>query len=126
MFTDENKALFEEKLNADKQSPYALNKKGITIGSDVYIGGYAFINPSKVMSIGHGAIIGSGAVVIEDVPPYAVVVGIPAKIKRFRFSPEMIETLLRVQWWNWSVDEINANADALMSPEIFMERFGSK
>ena len=62
---------------------------------------------------------------MEDVPPYAVVAGVPAKIKRYRFSPEMIEVLLRVKWWNWPVDEINANADALMSPEIFMERFGS-
>jgi len=60
----------------------------------------------------------------ENVPPYAVVVGVPAKIKRYRFSPEMIKILLRVKWWNWSIEEINANADALMSPEIFMERFG--
>jgi len=63
--------------------------------------------------------------VLEDVPPYAVVVGVPAKIKHYRFSPEMIKVLLRVKWWDWSVNEINANADVLMSPEIFMERFGS-
>jgi aminocyclitol acetyltransferase len=125
LFTDENKALFERKLNADKQSPYARSKKRITIGNDVYIGANAFINVSKVTRIGDGAIIGAGAVVIEDVPPYAVVAGVPAKIKRYRFSPEMIETLLRIKWWNWPADKINANADALMSPEIFMERYGS-
>jgi len=124
LFTDENKKIFESKHKEDKQSPYAQNKKRITIGSDVYIGANAFINASKVSSIGDGAIIGSGAVVLEDVPPFAVVVGVPAKIKRYRFSPEMIKTLLRVKWWNWSVEEINENADALMSPEIFMERFG--
>lgn len=123
LFTDENKALFDSKLNADKQSPYARGKKRVTIGNDVYIGANAFINASKVTSIGDGAIIGAGAVVLDDVPPYAVVVGVPAQIKRYRFSPEMIEVLLRVQWWNWSVEDINANADALMSPDVFMERF---
>jgi len=125
LFADENKILFETKLNSDKQSPYARGKKRITIGNDVYIGANVFINASRVTNIGDGAIIGAGAVVLEDVPPYAVVVGVPAKIKRYRFSPEMIEILLRVKWWDWSVDEINANADALMSPRIFMEKFGS-
>jgi aminocyclitol acetyltransferase len=125
LFTDENKALFKNKLNSDKQFPYARSKNRITIGNDVYIGANAFINASRVTGVGDGAIIGSGAVVLEDVPPYAVVVGVPAKIKRYRFSPKMIEVLLRVKWWNWSVDEINANADALMSPELFMDRFSS-
>ena len=53
---------------------------------------------------------------LENVPPYAVVVGVPVKVKRYRFTPEIIEALLRVKWWDWSFDEINANADALMSP----------
>ena len=94
------------------------------IGNDVWMGTYAFINCSKVKSIGDGALIAASAVVLEDVPPYAVVAGVPAKIKRFRYPPEMIETLLRIKWWDWSFEEINANADALMSPEVFMERFG--
>lgn len=122
-FTNENKGLFYQSLNKDPKHPYAREKNRITIGSDVYIGAYSFINASKVKSIGDGAIIGAGAVVLEDVPPYAVVVGVPAKVKRYRFELEMIKTLLSVKWWNWSADEINANADALMSPELFMERF---
>ena len=124
LFTEENKALFKNRYLSDPKHPFATNKKRITIGNDVWIGGYSFINASKVTNIGDGAIIGAGAVVLEDVPPYAVVVGVPAKIKRYRFPPEVIKTLLRVKWWNWSIDEINANADALMSPEIFMDRFG--
>jgi aminocyclitol acetyltransferase len=123
LFTDENKKIFQNKLRNDNQHPYAHGKKRITVGSDVYIGANAFINASKVTYIGDGAIIGAGAVVMENVPPYAVAVGVPAKIKRYRFSPEMIETLLRIKWWNWSVDEINANADALMSPKLFQARF---
>ena len=70
--------------------------------------------------------IGAGAVVLEDVPPYAVVVGVPAKIEKYRYSPEIIETLLRVKWWDWNADEINANIDAIMYPEIFMQKFGNK
>jgi len=124
LFTDENKRLFEARLNADKQHPYSRGKKRITIGNDVYIGANAFINASKVTTIGDGAIIGSGAVVLEDVPPYAVVVGVPAKIKKYRFSPEMIETLLHIKWWNWSATEINANFDSLICPKLFAERFG--
>ena len=89
----------------------------------MYIGANAFINASRVSVIGDGAIIGAGAVVIGDVPPYAVVVGVPAKIKRYRFSPEMIKTLLRVKWWDWPDDEINVNAEILMSPELFMKKF---
>lgn len=122
-FTDENMAVFQSKLLSNPNHPYAYGKKPMTIGNDVYIGAYAFINASKVTKIGDGAIIGSGAVVLEDVPPYAVVVGAPAKVKRYRYAPKMIEALLRVQWWDWSIEEINTNADALMSPEVFFERF---
>jgi len=125
LFTEENKQLFKKRLKTNPASPYNFNKKRITIGNDVYIGANAFINASKVTSIGDGAIIGSGAVILEDVPPYAIVVGVPAKIKRYRFSPEMIKTLLRVKWWHWSADEINKHADALMSPELFTQRFGN-
>jgi len=124
-FTDENKRLYKEKIISNPKNPYGKNNDGIAIGNDVWIGANAFINASKVMSIGDGAIIGSGAVVLEDVPPYAIVVGVPAKIKRYRYSSEMIECLLRVKWWEWSVEEINSNADALMSPEIFFEKFGN-
>ena len=123
-FNAENAARFKDRLLANPGRPYALGKEPITIGSDVYIGANAFINASKVTNIGDGAIIGSGAVVLENVPPYAVVVGVPAKIKRYRFAPETIQTLLRVKWWNWTIEEINTNAEALFSPELFMHKFG--
>jgi len=122
-FSEENKAKFKRKYLADPKRPYDANQRLLTIGSDVWIGAYAFINCSKVTSIGHGAIIGAGAVVNENVPPYAIAAGVPAKIKRYRYPPEMVELLLRVKWWEWSAEEIDANADALMSPELFYERF---
>lgn len=124
--TEDNLTKFIKKVDADPKHPYARNKKPLTIGSDVWISAHVFINASTVTSIGHGAIIGTGTVVLEDVPPYAVVVGVPGKIKRYRYSPEMIETLLRVKWWEWSIEEINANTDALISPEIFMQKFGHR
>jgi len=123
-FTTENKSLFSEKINSNPNNPYGKNKGGITIGNDVWIGANAFINASKVTSIGDGTIIGTGAVVLDDIPPYAIIVGVPAKIIRYRYTSEMIETLLRIKWWDWNIDEINKNADALMSPELFCNRFG--
>jgi len=122
-FTPENEALFKEKLRTSPNHPHTRVRPRVTIGNDVYIGANAFINSSRVSSIGDGVIIGSGAIVLEDVPPYAVVVGVTAKIIRYRFEPDMIEVLLRVKWWDWSIEEINAQAEALMTPSLFMERF---
>lgn len=95
----------------------------VKIGNDVWIGANVFINCSKVKEIGDGSIIGSNAVVIEDVPPYAIVVGVPGKIKKYRYTPEQIECLIRVKWWEWSDEEIKENAELLYNPEIFFERF---
>ena len=122
-FSEKNETLFKNKYLADPKNPYAAGESLLTVGNDVWVGTNVFINCSKVKSIGDGAVIGAGAVVIEDVPPYAVVLGVPAKVKKYRYEPEMVETLLRVKWWNWNIEEINANADALISPEIFLNRF---
>lgn len=73
------------------------------IGNDVWIGDNAYIKAGK--TVGHGAIIGSGAVVTHDVPPYAIVAGVPAKVIRYRFSQDVIEKLLKSEWWN--MDEEN-------------------
>jgi serine acetyltransferase len=60
----------------------------------------------NVKKISDGAVIAAGAVVNKDVPPYAVVVGNPARIVRFRFSNETIEKLQASKWWEKSLDEI--------------------
>ena len=79
------------------------------IGHDAWIGHGAIIQPGT--SIGIGAIVGSGAVVTKDVPPYAIVVGVPAKVIKYRFSDEEIEALHRISWWDWSFEMIKNRID---------------
>ena len=79
--------------------------KGDTvIGNDVWIGQNATILP--VVHIGDGAIIGLGSIVGQDVEPYTIVAGNPARPIRKRFDAEMIELLLRLQWWDKDINEI--------------------
>jgi len=95
----------------------------LKIGNDVWIGANVFINASKVASIGDGAILGTNALVLDDVPPFSVVYGSPAKVKRYRFSPEQIDILLKISWWNWDKEKINNNIKLLMNPELFFNTF---
>jgi acetyltransferase-like isoleucine patch superfamily enzyme len=78
----------------------------IEIGNDVWIGARAVILDG--VRIGSGAIIASNAVVTKDVPPYAIVGGVPAQIISYRFSPEEIAKLLKLQWWSWPLEEVKA------------------
>ncbi|MEK4555480.1 chloramphenicol acetyltransferase [Jeotgalicoccus sp. FSL K6-3177] len=75
-----------------------------SIGHDTWIGHGAIISPE--VTVGHGAVIGAGAVVTKDVEPYAIVVGVPAKEIKKRFSDEVIEALLDIKWWDWSHEKI--------------------
>lgn len=81
------------------QSPPVIAKT-TTLGHDVWIGHGAFILPG--VSIGTGAVIGALSVVTKDVPPYAVVAGSPAAIKRYRFSDEQIQKMLASRWWEYA------------------------
>lgn len=69
-----------------------------SIGNDVFVG--ANVTILNGITIGHGAIIGAGAVVSKDIPPYAIAVGVPIKIISYRFEKEIIELLLKKEWWN--------------------------
>lgn len=73
----------------------------IKIGNDVWIGARAIILDG--VTIGDGAIVGAGAVVTKDVPAYAVVGGVPAKILRYRFEPAEIEFLHQFKWWDQDI-----------------------
>ncbi|RYE53070.1 MAG: antibiotic acetyltransferase [Sphingobacteriales bacterium] len=76
-----------------------------SIGADVWIGNNALI--SSGLTIGTGAIIGAGAVVVKNVPPYAIVGGVPAKIIRYRFDEKTISRLIATKWWLKNADELS-------------------
>jgi serine acetyltransferase len=76
----------------------------VTIGNDVFIG--ANVTILDGVTIGDGAVIGAGAVVSKDIPPYAVAVGCPIEIKKYRFTAEQIAALQRIQWWNWDEERL--------------------
>nr|WP_319512123.1 CatB-related O-acetyltransferase [uncultured Draconibacterium sp.] len=88
-----------------------ITKKDIVIGNDVWIGYDSLILPGT--KIGDGAIIGAKAVVSKDVPPYTIVAGNPAKFIKTRFSEEIIALLLKLKWWNWTIDEITENLEVI-------------
>lgn len=72
------------------------------IGNDVWVGANVVI--CRGVTVGDGAVLAAGAVVTKDVPPYAIVGGVPAKVLRYRFSEEIIARLMRVRWWNYSLE----------------------
>jgi acetyltransferase-like isoleucine patch superfamily enzyme/SAM-dependent methyltransferase len=84
------------------------------IGSDVWIGHGAHI--AGGVHIGHGAVIASQAAVFTDVPPYGIAVGNPARVNRYRFSESIIESLLRIAWWDWPDDVVRRNVEWFYSP----------
>lgn len=97
--------------------------KTTVIGHDVLISANAMIKNG--ITIGHGAIIGAGSFVDKDVPPYAIVVGTPAKILRFRFEEKIIVQLLESQWWKCS-DEIINEAGNFNNPIKFLLSIAQK
>lgn len=94
--------------------------KTTVIGNDVLISANAMIKNG--VTIGHGAIIGAGAFVDHDVPPYAIMVGSPAKILRYRFDETMIARLLALEWWKMDDDKIRS-AGNFDDPEKFLLQF---
>jgi acetyltransferase-like isoleucine patch superfamily enzyme len=78
--------------------------EGCTIGNDVWIGSLVVIKSG--VTIGDGAVIGANSIVVKDVPPYAIVGGVPAKLIRYRFDKKTIEKLLELKWWERELKDL--------------------
>jgi virginiamycin A acetyltransferase len=104
---------WEKVTPQDHELPF----KGDTlVGNDVWIGYESIIMPG--VTIGDGAIIAAKSVVVNDVPPYSIVGGNPAKIIKQRFTAETIKTLQEIAWWNWDINKISANLEYITSADI--------
>jgi len=103
---------FDEKFSDNHE----WTRGNVRIGNDVWIGRGALILSG--VAIGDGAIVGAESVVAKDIPPYAVVVGNPARVIRKRFDDEIIEALLRIRWWDWSDEKVRIGVPELMSSNI--------
>jgi acetyltransferase-like isoleucine patch superfamily enzyme len=98
--------------SALKQNGYSLAERNliketeqIKIGNDVFIGMNVTILDG--VTIGNGAVVGAGTVVAKDVPAYAIVVGVPMKVLKYRFDPETIIKLEAMKWWNWDYSKLS-------------------
>ncbi len=118
---------FDELLPSKKQEEIFekhISSKKTVIGNDVWVGKNASIMAG--VKIGDGAVIGAGAVVTKDVPPYAIVGGIPAKVIKYRFNEEQIEELLKIKWWNWSDKQIAERFDDFLDIDDFIKKYRVK
>lgn len=95
----------------------------ITIGNDIWIGANAVILSG--VHISDGAVIGAGCVVTRDVKPYEIVVGVPSRHLRYRFERDVIDKLLQIKWWDWSIEEIIERRDLFLNIQEFCDKFYS-
>ena len=97
----------------------------LEIGNDCWIG-YGAIITSKCRGIGNGAVVAAGSIVTKDVPPYAVVMGAPAKVVRYRFDEETIALIEKSAWWNYTPKECMRYYAYIQNPSEFCEKIGQE
>lgn len=108
---EDDEAFFQQRMD-----------KAVTLGHDVWLGHNVTVMPG--VTIGSGAAVGSGAVVTRDVPPYAVVAGVPARIIRMRFSDAIIQGIESTRWWDWDHDTIRQRLADFSDIHGFLARYG--
>ena len=91
----------------------------VTLGSDVWIGSRAIIMDG--VRIGHGSVIGAGAIVTKDIPDYAIAVGVPARAIKYRFEEKIIKTLLEIKWWDMPEQTLKDNIQIFNMSEFKVE-----
>lgn len=95
----------------------------VVIGHDTWIGHNAQIKPE--VTVGHGAVVAAGAVVTKDVPAYAIVAGVPARVIRMRLPQDMAARMIALGWWDWEHAQLRAALEDFraLSAEAFLARY---
>ncbi|MDX1809671.1 MAG: DapH/DapD/GlmU-related protein [Sulfurospirillaceae bacterium] len=109
-FGEDDSKFFEER-----------RKKRVKIGHDVWIGHNVTVMGG--VSIENGAVIGSGAIVTRDIPAYAIAVGNPARVIKYRFDPYIVEELEKIKWWHWDHDKIAQSLKDFDDIDEFIKRY---
>lgn len=107
----------------DKFTEFKHTEKNylITVENDVWIGSRVSI--LQGVTIGNGAVVAAGAVVVNDVEPFEVVGGVPAKKIKKRFSDEEIAILQSVKWWDWNENILKKREEMFASPKLFFDKY---
>ena len=116
--------LFTQRINATKSQWTDKNVNDspllkVKIGNDVWLGTHCIILGN--VNVGNGAVVAAGAVVTKDVPPYAIVGGVPAKIIKYRFSEDIIKALEDSEWWNLPEDKLKDNISIFQKKDFSEE-----
>lgn len=118
IFTQRINALQEQWIDKDVFE-HKHEEERVFVGNDVWIGSHVLIRGG--VKVGNGAIIGAGAVVVKDVPPYAIVGGVPAKVIRYRFSEEVISKLQEIKWWDMPDEVLRKNIGVFQKGNVSVE-----
>lgn len=125
MFFSNNHAAFHETFVQNKlfeEYKQTFDGKSLKIGNDVWIG--SNVDILEGCSIGDGAIVGAKALITKDVPPYAIVGGVPARIIRYRFPESDILKLSNIRWWQWEDDKIRQHLSDFTDYRLFLRSLG--
>lgn len=112
---------FRERWKKDYFEGGGVSRGPINVGNDVWIG--RDVTVMDGVTIGDGAIIGMKTVVAKDVPPYAVFVGNPGVVKKFRFTQDQINELLKIKWWEWPEEVIAERVPDFRDIETFIQKY---
>lgn len=115
---------FKKQFGLSLDNVDAQTKGDIVVMNDVWIGSGALILSG--VTIGNGAVIGARTVVSKDVPDYAIAIGNPMQILKYRFTVKQIDSLLKIKWWDWDDEKIMGNIDYFYGDvDNFIEKFST-